>query len=122
MAQSLAKMIVHVVYSTKKREPVLSKKIHENLYAYTVGRLNLTNNIYGRNLHCPFRAIVFIFFVTQRGGCASALGCDALPLAGRCFNFLLPNAAFGERRLPEKFVNHFPTNQKRLRQHNHNHK
>jgi hypothetical protein len=50
-------------------------------------KLNLTNDIYGRNLHCPFRAIVFVcFFVTQRDGCASALGCYALPLSGRIKN------------------------------------
>jgi REP element-mobilizing transposase RayT len=40
MSQSLAKIIVHVVYGTKNREPFLSKTIRAKLYAYTVGILN----------------------------------------------------------------------------------
>ena len=39
MAQSLAKRTVHVVYSTKNREPVLTKPIREKLFAYSIGIL-----------------------------------------------------------------------------------
>jgi Transposase and inactivated derivatives len=40
MAQSLGKLLVHVVYSTKNRAPLLSPIIRPKLYAYTVGILN----------------------------------------------------------------------------------
>lgn len=40
MAQSLAKIILHIVYTTKNREPVLSETVRDDLYAYTVGILN----------------------------------------------------------------------------------
>ena len=43
MAQSLAKLLVHVVYSTKNRTPLLSSVIHPKLYAYMVGILNTLN-------------------------------------------------------------------------------
>ena len=40
MAQSLGKLLVHIVYSTKNRAPLLSATIRPKLYAYTVGILN----------------------------------------------------------------------------------
>jgi len=40
MAQSLAKIIVHVVFSTKNREPLLIKAVRDDFFAYTVGILN----------------------------------------------------------------------------------
>jgi REP element-mobilizing transposase RayT len=40
MAQSLAKIVVHVVFSTKNREPLLSETIRNDLFAYIVGILN----------------------------------------------------------------------------------
>ncbi len=40
MTQSPAKIVVHVVTSTKKRKPLLPEFIHDDLYAYTVGVLN----------------------------------------------------------------------------------
>jgi REP element-mobilizing transposase RayT len=40
MAQSLAKIIIHVVFSTKNREPVLSAATRKDLFAYIVGILN----------------------------------------------------------------------------------
>ena len=40
MAQSLSKIIVHVVFSTKNREPVLSKAVRCDLFAYMIGILN----------------------------------------------------------------------------------
>jgi len=40
MAQSLSKIIVHVVFSTKNREPVLPKTVRTDLFAYMVGILN----------------------------------------------------------------------------------
>jgi REP element-mobilizing transposase RayT len=49
MAQSLAKIVVHIVYGTKNREPFLSKNIRATLYAYTIGILN--------NQHCITLAI-----------------------------------------------------------------
>ena len=39
MAQSLSKIVVHVVFSTKNREPSLPKTVHADLYAYMVGIL-----------------------------------------------------------------------------------
>ena len=39
MAQSFARIIVHVVYSTKNREPVLVESIRNDLYTYTAGIL-----------------------------------------------------------------------------------
>jgi len=40
MAQSLAKITIHVVFSTKNREPLLSSATRNNLFAYIVGILN----------------------------------------------------------------------------------
>jgi len=40
MAQSLSKIIVHVVFSTKNREPSLPKTVRADLFAYMVGILN----------------------------------------------------------------------------------
>jgi REP element-mobilizing transposase RayT len=49
MAQSLTKIVIHVVYGTKNREQFLSKNIRAKLYAYTVGILD--------NQHCITLAI-----------------------------------------------------------------
>lgn len=40
MSQSLSKVVVHVVYSTKNRRPFLKEPVREKLYAHTVGILN----------------------------------------------------------------------------------
>ena len=40
MAQSLAKIAVHVVFSTKNREPLLTTTIRSDIFAYSVGILN----------------------------------------------------------------------------------
>jgi REP element-mobilizing transposase RayT len=40
MPQSFAKLVVHVVYSTKNREPVLTQAIRDELYTYTAGILH----------------------------------------------------------------------------------
>ena len=40
MAQSLAKITIHVVFSTKNRKPILSMAIRNNLFAYIAGILN----------------------------------------------------------------------------------
>ena len=40
MAQSLSKIVVHVVFSTKNRQPILSVEIRKDLFAYIVGILN----------------------------------------------------------------------------------
>ena len=40
MAQSLAKIIIHIVFSTKNRESLLSPSIRNDLFAYIVGILN----------------------------------------------------------------------------------
>ena len=45
MPQSLAKILVHVVFSTKNREPVIPREIRSSLYAYISGILE--------NLRCP---------------------------------------------------------------------
>jgi putative transposase len=45
MPQSLAKLLVHVIYSTKHREPVIEASIRPHLHAYLVGILD--------NLQCP---------------------------------------------------------------------
>ena len=39
MAQSFAQLIIHVVYSTKNREQVLTESIRNDLYNYTAGIL-----------------------------------------------------------------------------------
>ena len=44
MAQSLAKIYVHLVFSTKMREPLISDSVATDLHAYMAGILN--------NLHC----------------------------------------------------------------------
>jgi REP element-mobilizing transposase RayT len=43
--QSLAKILVHLIFSTKNREPTIPKEIRPSLHAYITGILN--------NLHCP---------------------------------------------------------------------
>lgn len=45
MAQSLAKVLVHIIFSTKCRQRLLTKTIREELHAYLVGTL--------RNLDSP---------------------------------------------------------------------
>ena len=40
MAQSLTKITVHIVFSTKNRQPILSTAIRNDLFAYIVGILN----------------------------------------------------------------------------------
>ena len=40
MAQSLAKIAVHVVFSTKNRKPLLSAAVQNDLFAYMVGILD----------------------------------------------------------------------------------
>ena len=40
MAQSLTKIVVHVVFGTKNREPLLTTAIRDDLLAYIVGILN----------------------------------------------------------------------------------
>ncbi len=44
MPQSLAKILVHLIFSTKNREPI-TREIRPHLHAYLTGVLN--------NLHCP---------------------------------------------------------------------
>jgi len=39
MSQSLAKNLVHLIYSTKNRSPCLHREIHEGLFAYQAGIL-----------------------------------------------------------------------------------
>jgi len=43
MPQSLAHMLVHLIFSTKDRKPVLSKEVREELNAYIVGILHHYN-------------------------------------------------------------------------------
>lgn len=45
MSQSLSRILVHLVFSTKNREPVLSREVQGELHAYLVGILN--------NIDCP---------------------------------------------------------------------
>lgn len=45
MPQSLAKILVHLVFSTKNREPLIHREVRAALHAYLVGIL--------RNLQCP---------------------------------------------------------------------
>ena len=47
MPQSLAQILVHLVFSTKHREPVLEDTIHDELHAYTGG---IIANLNGRLL------------------------------------------------------------------------
>jgi len=39
MPQSLAKNLIHLIYSTKNRTPCLRREIHESLFAYQAGIL-----------------------------------------------------------------------------------
>ena len=39
MSQSLAKILIHLIYSTKNREPVLGDDIHDELHRYSAGIL-----------------------------------------------------------------------------------
>jgi REP element-mobilizing transposase RayT len=45
MPQSLAKILVHLIFSTKQREPTISELVRPHLHAYLVGIL--------ANLKCP---------------------------------------------------------------------
>ena len=45
MPQSLAKVLVHLIFSTKNREPTIAKEIQASLHAYLTGILD--------NLRCP---------------------------------------------------------------------
>ncbi|MFN8627443.1 MAG: IS200/IS605 family transposase [Candidatus Binatia bacterium] len=45
MPQSLAKILVHVIFSTKNREPMIAADIRTSLHAYITGIL--------QNLRCP---------------------------------------------------------------------
>jgi REP-associated tyrosine transposase len=45
VSQSLAKILVHVVFSTKNREPTIHREIRPTLHAYVTGIL--------ANLRCP---------------------------------------------------------------------
>jgi REP element-mobilizing transposase RayT len=45
MPQSLSNILVHLVFSTKHRQPIISDEIRERLHGYAVGVL--------RNLGCP---------------------------------------------------------------------
>lgn len=45
MPQSLAKVVVHLIFSTKNREPFIRREVREHLHAYITGTL--------QNLHCP---------------------------------------------------------------------
>jgi REP element-mobilizing transposase RayT len=45
MAQSFAKIAVHLVYSTKNRQPVLLEKIRKDIHSYTAGILKSLNCI-----------------------------------------------------------------------------
>jgi putative transposase len=45
MPQSLAKILVHLVFSTKDREPLIAEGVRPHLHAYLVGTLE--------NLKCP---------------------------------------------------------------------
>ena len=45
MPQSLAKILVHVIFSTKNREPMISRQVRPSLHAYITGILE--------NLRCP---------------------------------------------------------------------
>jgi putative transposase len=45
MPQSLAKVLVHLIFSTKNREPLIQNEIRSPLHAYLVGTLD--------NLGCP---------------------------------------------------------------------
>jgi putative transposase len=40
MPQSLARMLIHLVFSTKNREPVLTPEVRRELHPYLVGVLN----------------------------------------------------------------------------------
>jgi len=43
MAQSLSKIVIHVVFSTKNREPLLPQAVRADLFAYMVGILDSLN-------------------------------------------------------------------------------
>jgi len=45
MPQSLAKLLVHLVFSTKERHPLIARELRGPLHAYIAGTL--------RNLECP---------------------------------------------------------------------
>ena len=62
MAQSLSKIIVHVVFSTKNRQPILSAAMRKDLFAYIVGILNsldcITLTINGTEDHVHVLVII----------------------------------------------------------------
>jgi hypothetical protein len=41
MPQSLAKILVHLIYSTKHREPTIEDAVRPHLHAYLVGILEI---------------------------------------------------------------------------------
>jgi putative transposase len=46
MSQSLSKVYVHIIFSTKLRKPFITKDIQNELYSYIVGTLiNLKSDI-----------------------------------------------------------------------------
>jgi REP element-mobilizing transposase RayT len=45
MPQSLARNVIHLIFSTKNREPFITPSLRENLFAYMAGTLN--------TLKCP---------------------------------------------------------------------
>ena len=49
MAQSLSRILVHLVFSTKNREPFIAAEHRERLFAYLGGTLN--------NIDCPVVAV-----------------------------------------------------------------
>jgi REP element-mobilizing transposase RayT len=44
MSQSLAKILVHIIFSTKKREPVILPEITQELYSYMAGLARAHNS------------------------------------------------------------------------------
>jgi len=40
MPQSLARNVVHLVFSTKNREPLIGPDVRDDLFAYLAGTLN----------------------------------------------------------------------------------
>ena len=71
MAQSLARVLVHLVFSTKNREPFLIPGVRERAFAYLGGTLNA--------MECPVVAVggvadhVHLLFVLGRTVSISAV-------------------------------------------------
>ncbi len=55
MAQSLSKVYIHCVFSTKKGEPLITDAIRKDLHAYIIGTLSnigsFVNEIYANSDH-----------------------------------------------------------------------